>query len=115
MNPKLKQFATYNWTTAASATVILKVGAGTFHTAYAHPNENGEFMRTGDSSLCYQLLDSAATAGGALILTQFGTTFYDPRLPDYNMKPFEIDFEQGLTLKLNGGGTSCGSVTVVFS
>lgn len=114
MNPKLRQFVTNDWTTASSATFVLKVGAGTFHTAYAHPNENGNFLRTNDSSLAYQLFDGATTATGALILTQFGSTLYNPDMPDYNLKPFDVDFENGLTLKLLGG-TSTGSVTVIFS
>lgn len=114
MNPKLKQFTTHNWIAASPVTVVIKDGPGTLHTVYAHPNENGNFPRTADSSLMYQLFDNATSVGGALILTQFGNPSFDQGLPDHNLKQFDIDFAQGLVLKLNNGG-SVGSVTVVFS
>jgi hypothetical protein len=115
MNPKLKQFATFNWTAGGATIAIIKDGPGTFHTAYTHLNENGNFPRSADSSLSYWLYDNSSTATGALILGQYANTALNPLEPDRNFEKFDIDFSNGLVIKLNTGGTSLGSVTVVFS
>lgn len=112
MNPKLRQYATYSWLSTGAVTAVLKDGPGTLHGFFVGANANGNIPTINNNT--FFLYDNSATATGTLITAQPALLFDDTGSKTFRAAvQFDLDFTQGLSLKLNSGNG--GSVTVVFS
>lgn len=105
---QLRQYAYFQVPGGATDTVsVIKSGPGTLHAVIAGVDINGQDFAN-NANAKYYLFDNAASASGALITGQ-----YDG--PDGKVLEFNIDFTQGLTIKVEHANVTAGSITVVFS
>jgi hypothetical protein len=108
MNPKLKQYAYFQVPGGSTDTIsVIKNGPGTLHAVIAGVDANGQDFAN-NANAKYYLFDNSASASGALITAQ-----YDG--PEGKILEFDIDFTQGLTIKVEHANYTAGSLTVIFS
>lgn len=108
MQLQLKQFAYFQVPGGVTDTIsVIKNGPGTLHAVYSGVDINGQDFAN-NANAKYYLFDNSASAAGSLITAQYSG-------PEGKVLEFDIDFTQGLTIKVEHANYTAGSLTVVFS